>query len=108
MENKQTAPVATEVDDLRRQLQMARQAIAHTLNTIARDPEWFWLMGEGTESYAQLTAAHAALHGRSVEDIRRTFRPNFNLYNQYCEERKKHADLIRYCRENGIRAGGAQ
>lgn len=83
-------------------LELARRAIKHVLETIADSPEKFYLLGDGTESYAKLTAAAAALWGRPVEEVRANFRPDPNSFKRYLGAREADRALLEYCREQGI------
>lgn len=81
----------------------AKSAIAHVLNAIADDPAKFWLMGAGTQSYALLTDAHAALTGTPEGEVRQRFRPEPRRYEAYCKEREERDRLVRHCRDHGIK-----
>jgi hypothetical protein len=72
------------------------------LGAICDDPRKYWLLGDGTESWAQLTQAHAALHDIPVAKVRQDFQPNPVSYGQYCEQLKEERALLEYCREKGI------
>ena len=56
-------------------LQLAGRAISHVLGRISESPEIGWYMGHGTESFARLCAAHAALHGGTAEAVLEAFAP---------------------------------
>lgn len=86
------------------QLTLAKDAVHHVLNAIADDPRKYWLMGNGTESYAKLTAAAAALWDRPLANVRENFQPLKEPYDRWCAEREAHERLLTYCRENGITA----
>lgn len=55
--------------------QASSKAILHLLVRIRDNPDIGWFMGIGTESFSLLTEAYARLSKRSVEEIRRDFRP---------------------------------
>lgn len=70
-------------------VELAKIAIGWTLNAICDDPRKYWLLGNGTESYARLTAAHAALHGMDVDVVRKSFVPNTKAYGRFLVERNE-------------------
>lgn len=84
------------------ELKLAKAAISHVLNAIADDPRKYWLMGNGTGSYAKLTEAAAVLWKTPVEKIRADFRPNKVEYTRYCDELEANEKLLRYCRDRKI------
>lgn len=84
------------------QLALAKDAIHHVLNAIAYDPRKYWLFGNGTECYAKLTAAAAALWDRPLENVRANFQPQKAEYDRYCAELEADERLLTYCREHGI------
>jgi UDP-2,3-diacylglucosamine pyrophosphatase LpxH len=82
----------------------ANAAISHFLKVIAEDPEKFFLMGDGTESWAKLTDAASALWGIPVEEIRGDFRPSLSRCEKYRVKRESDEALLRHCRRRGITA----
>lgn len=86
------------------QLKLCKSAIHRVLNAIADDPRKYWLMGNGTESWAQLTTAAAALWNEPVEKIRADFQPPPNAYDRFCKEQEQNERLLTHCREKGITA----
>lgn len=84
------------------ELKLAKAAISHVLNALADDPRKYWLMGNGTESYAKLTTAAAVLWKTPVEKIRKDFQPEKAKHERYCEEVEANERLLRYCRDRNI------
>jgi hypothetical protein len=97
---------APAVEDTANELKLAKAAIAHVLNAIADDPRKYWLMGNGTESYAKLTEAAAAIWKLPVEKVCADFQPKEKAYKLYCAEREENERLLRHCQENKIMALG--
>lgn len=81
---------------------LAGAAIHHALNTICNDPAKFWLLGNGTETYARLTEAHATIQGLDIATVRSVFKPSADRYERYCDQLEKDGELLIYCREHGI------
>lgn len=82
--------------------ELAKAAISRVINAIAYDPRKYWLMGEGTESWAQLTTAAAAIWGIPVEQVRKDFAPDKEKYDSYCAQQEADERLLHYCRQKGI------
>jgi len=74
-------------------LELAKSAIGHALFAICDDPRKYWLLGNGTETYARLTAAHAALNGVDVERVRASFQPNRAKYQAFLDRRLAEAQI---------------
>lgn len=85
-------------------LALARKTIRHVLGAICEDPRKFWLLGNGTESYALLTECHAFLSGQSRGDVRHNFKPEEKGYRRFCLEQERRERLLRICEERGITA----
>jgi hypothetical protein len=100
--SEQTTPTPKPGLKIEEQHKLAKAAIKHVLNAIADDPRKYWLMGEGTESFAQLTAAAAAIWGVPVEKVRKDFSPGREKWDRYCTEREAQDKLLTHCREKGI------
>jgi hypothetical protein len=84
-----------QTEETEKKLKLVKGAIHHVLNAIVDDPR-------GTESWAQRTAAAAALWNMPVEKVRADFQPQKKTYARYCEERERNEKLLTYCREHGI------
>lgn len=56
-------------------LQLADRAIAHVLGRICASPDVGWYMGHATQSFEGCVEAYAAIHGRTVDDVREEFAP---------------------------------
>ncbi len=84
-------------------IELSKNAVNHALKTICDDPAKFWLLGDLTETYSQLTAAYAVLYGRDVEQVRNRFMPDEDRYLQYCTKKEEEKRLLEYCREKGIK-----
>jgi len=94
--------IADLIVTLEAKIKPCNAAIHHVLDAIAYDPRKYWLMGELTESWARLTAAGAALWGKSVEEIKQEFQPDKAKFDRYCAEVEANDKLLTYCREKGI------
>jgi hypothetical protein len=90
-----------------RNLELARAAISHVLNAIAYDPRKYWLLGVGTESYAKLTTAGAALFDQPLEKVRESCRPDPTDYQAYLDQRKEEERLIEIGREHDTEGGAS-
>jgi len=87
------------------QLNLAQEAISHTLRAICNDPQKFYLMGgRFNGSFEKLATAHAACHGLDIESVFQNFQPHRENYERYCDEREANERLLTHCRENGITA----
>ena len=51
----------------------AEKAVAHVLHRMRRDGRLAYLLGEGSEAYDLLTAAHAETLGEDVTTFRKTY-----------------------------------
>ncbi len=102
MDPKLKKPLPKPADE-KIQLELARAAVTHVLNAICDDPEKFWLLGTGTESYKKLTAAHASFYGHDVDDIRRDWVPDEDKYDTYLKKRERIERLIQHDDDEKIR-----
>lgn len=75
-------------------LKLAMAATRHALNAICDDPRKFYLVGNGSGTWETLTAAHAALFGVNVEEVRKNFVPDRDKYERYCEQIKTEHDAL--------------
>jgi hypothetical protein len=100
--SKQTTPAPKPGLKIHEQHKIAKLAIHHVLNAIADDPRKYYLMGNGTESYAQLTAAAAIMWDIPVENVRKQFAPPPDKWNRYVAQQEADEKLLRHCREKGI------
>jgi hypothetical protein len=73
---------------------LARDAVAYALHQICASPAKFYLMGNGTETYAQLTAAYAAFRGIPVEEVRTYFQPQKAEYERFLAERRADQESL--------------
>ena len=101
--NEMASQIADIIRRQQGQLVLAKQAVWHVIATVCDDPRKYWLLGEGTESWAKLTAAHAVMSDKPLQTIRDNCKPNQAAYAQYCAEREEEQQLIRHCREHGIK-----
>lgn len=91
-----------ELTEAGKTMHIAKEAIAHVLNALRDDPRKYWLMGEGTGSYAKLIDAAAALWGEPVDKLREHFSPTEPKWSRFLEQRERDEKLIEYCQEQGI------
>lgn len=88
-------------------LELAKDAISHTLRAICADPAKYYLMGgRFNGSYQKLITAHGALHQVDVEKLFAGFQPNEEHYNRWLDEREANERLLTHCRESGITVDG--
>lgn len=55
--------------------EQAERAIFKTLSRIHNEPFIAWYLGMGSQTFSLLTEAYAALTGKTVQEVRQTFRP---------------------------------
>lgn len=70
-------------------VEVARKPIRHALTAICDDPRKYWLLGNGTQTYALLTEAHAALNQLPIDEVRQTFVPDRRRYEAHCHDLKE-------------------
>ncbi len=58
-----------------KKLQLADRAITHVLGRICASPDVGYYMGHATQSFEGCVEAYAAIHGRTVDDVREEFAP---------------------------------
>jgi hypothetical protein len=65
---------STQMDDLTTE-EKKTSAILYAIHRIFDDPRIAWYCGVGTQAWSLLTEALAAAHGKSVREIRDTWKP---------------------------------
>lgn len=81
-------------------LRLCREAIIHCLDAIASDPRKFWLMGSLTGSREKLLAAYAALTGKTAEEVKDSWLPDPDRYEDYCRRKEEDERLVEKVRDS--------
>ena len=71
----------------------AEKAVAHVFQTIREDPEKFWLLGRGTQSWELLSEVYAELIGEDPEAVKR-WGPDEERVKRFREEKDRKAKIL--------------